>query len=214
MPAAGSTVKSDQRRQVVLKAAVACFAHKGFYGTSTAEIAERAGISQPYLYRLFANKEALFADAVHYVSELLSKNLMAYVAADARSPEAALNAAKRAYSALIQDHDVMRFLMQANCATAEPVVRDAVCACYAKQTKLVSELLGGDPDAVRQWFGAGMLENVSTALRLGDIDEPWARLLCGRKKGRSSIGRSIHPSGSQVSAGSGQPKPAKRTANK
>jgi AcrR family transcriptional regulator len=180
MPVAGTSTKSDQRRLVVLRAAVACFAHKGFYGTTTNEIAERAGISQPYLYRLFANKEVLFADAVGYVSELLSKNLAAHIAANVTPPEAALCAAKMAYSVLIQDHDVMRFLMQANCATDEPVVRDAVCACYAKQTELVCQLLGGDADAVRQWFGAGMLENVSTVLGLGDLDEPWARILSGR----------------------------------
>ncbi|MFI7240336.1 helix-turn-helix domain-containing protein [Streptomyces cyaneofuscatus] len=31
-------------------AAVSCFARKGFYETTTHEIAERVGISQPYLY--------------------------------------------------------------------------------------------------------------------------------------------------------------------
>ncbi|RAK24646.1 hypothetical protein B0I29_1399, partial [Actinoplanes lutulentus] len=44
--------------------------------------------------------------------------------------------------------------------------------------ELISELLGSD-EAVRQWFGAGMLENVTLALGLADIDEPWARTLRG-----------------------------------
>jgi AcrR family transcriptional regulator len=183
MPAAGTTTKSDQRREVVLQAAVSCFAHKGFYGTTTHEIAERAGISQPYVYRLFADKQVLFTDAVRYISDLMSESLVAHVA-DSRplggSSEDALHAARVAYNALIQDHDVMRFMMQANCAADEPLIRDAVRTCYSKQVELISELLDGDADAVRQWFGAGMLENVSAVLGLGDIDEPWARLLSDR----------------------------------
>lgn len=182
MPAPGSSEKSDQRRRVVLEAAVACFARKGFYGTTTNEIAERAGISQPYVYRLFANKETLFAQAVCYVSELMAKTLTAHVAEAGpvpQPPEVALRAARSAYGALIQDRDVLRFLMHANCAAGEPLVGDAVRWCYAKQVELVSELLGSDDDAVRQWFGAGMLENVTLTLGLAEIDEPWARTLSG-----------------------------------
>lgn len=182
MPAAGTSVKRDERRHVVLDAAVACFSHKGLYGTSTHEIAERAGISQPYLYRLFANKQALFAGAVGHVSELMSSTLEAHAADVAPGdPGAAVRAVTTAYAALIEDHDVMRFLMQANCASEEPVVRDAVRACYAKQTELVTALLGGDEDAVRRWFGAGMLANVATVLDLEDVDEPWARVLSARR---------------------------------
>ena len=32
---------------------------------------------------------------------------------------------------------------------------------------------------MRQWFGAGMLDNVVIALNLSDVDEPWARTLSG-----------------------------------
>lgn len=72
MPAAGSSTKSDERRRTVMAAAVDGFAQKGFYGTTTHEIAEWVGISQPYLYRLYPNKEALFAAAVDHVSVVMS----------------------------------------------------------------------------------------------------------------------------------------------
>jgi AcrR family transcriptional regulator len=167
----------------VLEAAVACFARKGFYGTTTHEIAERAEISQPYVYRLFASKELLFARAVDHVSELMAASLTAHLAAadrPARTAQEALNAARQAYSSLIEDRDVLMFLMHANCAAGEPLVGDAVRSCYAKQVELVREFLGADDEAVRQWFGAGMLDNVITALGLADIHEPWARTLSGR----------------------------------
>jgi AcrR family transcriptional regulator len=180
MPARGSSVKSDQRRQVVLDAAVACFARKGFYGTTTHEIAERAGISQPYLYRLFANKQSLFAHAVQHVSEVMARTLATQAAAPFRTTEEALHAARAAYSVLIKDRDIMMFLMHANCVADEPLVVDAVRACYAKQVELVRELLGDDDEAIRRWFGAGMVDNVSATLRLAEIDEPWARTLRGQ----------------------------------
>lgn len=180
MPARSTSAKSDERRRGVLEAAVVCFSRKGFYGTTTHEIAERAGISQPYVYRLFANKQALFAGAVHLVSELMASTLAEYVAEASpppRSPAEALRSARMAYAALIEDRDVLMFLMHANCAADEPLVGDAVRRCYAKQVELVRELLGSDEEAIRQWFGAGMLDNVVTALHLADVDEPWARTL-------------------------------------
>jgi AcrR family transcriptional regulator len=180
VPAAGTSAKSDARRQHVVEAAVACFAHKGFYGTTTNQIAQLASISQPYLYRLFANKEAVFVAAVDHVGGLLSQALITASAAQAEgraasSPQALL----AAYGGLIEDRDVLRFLMHANCATDEPVIRDAVRACYAQQVTLVHELLDGDQDAVRRWFGAGMLENVVATLDLADVAEPWATTLAG-----------------------------------
>ncbi|MGH9106123.1 MAG: TetR/AcrR family transcriptional regulator, partial [Acidimicrobiales bacterium] len=48
----------------MLEAAVAEFAKGGLDGTSTEDIARRAGISQPYLFRLYPNKKALFIAAV------------------------------------------------------------------------------------------------------------------------------------------------------
>ena len=49
-----------ERREMVLEAAVADFAAHGLAGASTEDVAHRAGISQPYLFRLFPTKKALF----------------------------------------------------------------------------------------------------------------------------------------------------------
>src|SRR5213595_789619 len=179
MPAAGSSTKSDERRRTIMAAAVDCFAQKGFYGTTTHEIADWVGISQPYLYRLYPNKEALFAAAVDHVSVLMTTTLVAHAPVQGGAgpaPEAAFNAARDAYSALVADRNILRFLMHANCAAGEPLVGQAVRRCYAKQVDTVRRLLGDD-DVVRRWFGAGMLENVVTVLGLADLDEPWARVL-------------------------------------
>ena len=60
MTQTGQRMKAAERREAVLAAAVIEFAARGLAGTSTEDVARRAGISQPYLFRLFATKKALF----------------------------------------------------------------------------------------------------------------------------------------------------------
>lgn len=50
-----------ERRESVVRAAIVEFALKGYYGTSTEAIARRVGVTQPYLFRLFPGKTAIFA---------------------------------------------------------------------------------------------------------------------------------------------------------
>ena len=48
-----------ERREAILEAAVAEIARNGFAGATTADIARRAGISQPYVFRFFPTKKDL-----------------------------------------------------------------------------------------------------------------------------------------------------------
>ncbi|MFK0193681.1 helix-turn-helix domain-containing protein [Kitasatospora sp. NPDC090308] len=60
---------ADQRREVVVRVAVEVFAREGFHAATTAAIAERAGVSQPYLFRLFATKRAVFLAAAELATD-------------------------------------------------------------------------------------------------------------------------------------------------
>ena len=53
-----------ERRLAILGSARAEFARHGFHGASTASIAQRAGCSEPMLYKHYASKEALFVEAL------------------------------------------------------------------------------------------------------------------------------------------------------
>ena len=53
-----------ERREAVLDAAMAEFAAHGYEGSSTEEIARRAGIARPYVFRFFATKRNLFKAAI------------------------------------------------------------------------------------------------------------------------------------------------------
>jgi len=55
---------ADVRREEILEAARAEFSIGGLHGTSTEDIARRAGVSQPYIFRLFGTKKELFLETV------------------------------------------------------------------------------------------------------------------------------------------------------
>ena len=63
--AATKTRKSaEERREEIVSAAFEHFAQSGYNGASTDAIARDAGISQPYLFRLFRTKRELFLACV------------------------------------------------------------------------------------------------------------------------------------------------------
>ena len=70
--------ETDTRQEAVLEAAVGVFARYGFRKTSMDEVARAAGVSRQGLYLQFADKEALFRQAVTYK---LSKQLRSAITA-------------------------------------------------------------------------------------------------------------------------------------
>jgi AcrR family transcriptional regulator len=59
-----SATKGDRTRQALLHAAIVRFAREGYRGTSVADVCRDAGLSTTASYPYFANKEALFIEAV------------------------------------------------------------------------------------------------------------------------------------------------------
>src|SRR5215216_1954166 len=51
---------ATERRREIIEIAISHFAQHGYNGTSTDQVAREAGISQPYLFRLFGTKRELF----------------------------------------------------------------------------------------------------------------------------------------------------------
>lgn len=54
-------LNATERRQTIMDAAVTLFAEKGFRGTTTREIAQAVGVSEPVLYEHFPSKRDLYA---------------------------------------------------------------------------------------------------------------------------------------------------------
>src|SRR5262245_48042494 len=60
-------MRAQQRRRQLLEVAATLFARLGYRGTTTAELAKAAGITEPILYRHFDNKLDLFVTLVDEV---------------------------------------------------------------------------------------------------------------------------------------------------
>src|SRR4051794_29861602 len=56
----GSRMSAEDRRQQIVAIAGELFSQKGFRGTTTKEVAERAGVSEAIIFRHFATKDELY----------------------------------------------------------------------------------------------------------------------------------------------------------
>jgi AcrR family transcriptional regulator len=72
---------AEERRASLLHAACGLFASRSYHGTTTAEIARSAGVTEPVLYRHFPSKLALYLACMDWsweaVKELWGKRLAA-----------------------------------------------------------------------------------------------------------------------------------------
>src|SRR5256885_11980829 len=114
MAAATERKTAQVRREEIVEAAFAEFAHKGLHGTSTDVIARRAGVSQPYLFRLFGTKKELFIAAVNRCFRVTLETFMR--AAEGQRGEEALDAIAGAYAALLDDRQQLMMQMQGHVA--------------------------------------------------------------------------------------------------
>ena len=97
---------ADERRTAVLAAAISEFARSGYAGTSTEAIASRAGISQPYLFRLFGTKKDLFVATYDLVGDRIIRELTSV--SEGLEGEEALAAMGAAYVELMQDPELLQ----------------------------------------------------------------------------------------------------------
>jgi AcrR family transcriptional regulator len=160
-----------ERRELVLDAAVAAFAAHGLAGTSTEDVAQRAGISQPYLFRLFPTKKALFLELVDRCFRRVRDAFTA--AAGDRTGEEAMAAMADAYERLLDDRVLLLLQMQAYAACDDPEIRAATRTGFKKLWELVERLTGLPFQTVVDFFAVGMLMNVAAAMDLPAVDERW-----------------------------------------
>jgi AcrR family transcriptional regulator len=168
---------ADERRTAVLAAAISEFARSGYAGTSTDAIATRAGISQPYLFRLFGTKKDLFIATYDLVGERIIGELSK--AGEGLDGPEALAAMGAAYTELMQDPELLQ--VQLHGFAAAPGDSDIAASCrrtFHTLQRIVVDRTGLSDDELREFFAMGMLINVIAAIDLQSIPESWAQNLC------------------------------------
>jgi AcrR family transcriptional regulator len=170
----------EERREEILDAAIAEFAQKGLHGASTEEIARLAGISQPYVFRLFGTKKELYIAGVarcfRQTLEVMQR------AAEGKRGEEALHAIGEAYGTLLEsDRLYLRAQMQAYAACEDPEICAVVRNGFGDLVSYVERVSGVQPDELASFFAGGMLMNVLSSMDA--TAEGWGqRLVEGCKK--------------------------------
>jgi AcrR family transcriptional regulator len=167
-------MSADERREAVLRVAIAEFARTGLHGTSTEKIAAGAEISHPYLFRLFGTKKELFLACLQRCHERLRETFTR--AAEAAGEDDRLAAMGKAYVDLLADREMLLLQLHGYAACDDPDVRATASDGYAELWQLVERLSGAPEEEVRAFFSTGMLLNVAAAMDLPQIagDPGWA----------------------------------------
>ena len=168
---------ASERRTAVLAAAITEFARSGYAGTSTDAIATRAGISQPYLFRLFGTKKDLFVATYELVSDRI-------IAAMTRAGlglegQEALSAIGEAYAELLQDPEMLQVQLHGFAAApGDPEIAATCRRTFEVLWHVVHERTLLPDEELQRFFSMGMMLNVMSAIDLLSIPDHWAQSFC------------------------------------
>lgn len=173
-------MSANERRQQVLKAATVEFAKSGYFGASTQAIAERAGVSQPYLFQLFGSKIRLFIAVWNACCDRL-ETVLKDAANDVPSAEKG-QAITSAYDALLADEqELLTIQLQAWAASCNnETIRTTVSSRFESMWELVTSLLDAPNKTVTNIMGEWVLYNVTAALDIGRVTDCTANSVRGR----------------------------------
>jgi AcrR family transcriptional regulator len=169
---------ADARREAVLEAAAREFARKGLHGASTDTIAKEAGISQPYLFRLFGTKKELYLATT---SRTMEETYQAFERASrGKTGQEALHAMGEVYTGLIENRERLQLMLQCFAGCEDPDVREGVRRVWSDLVELAERASGEPPEVISAFFAKGMLLNVMNAMQLFEDPTPWGdRLIAG-----------------------------------
>ncbi|MDF2962022.1 MAG: TetR family transcriptional regulator [Paenibacillus sp.] len=163
-------VVREDRKELIIEKAVAIFAEWGYYKATTALVAKAAGVTQPYVFHFFKNKEELFKAvidrAVNRIYETFSR-------VEAPADELMVTMG-HAFMQIMKAHrDEIVMVMQAP-AIAEPVIREHVREKFRiMHESIVKKFEGaGIPNAeaaATQFIGTGLLITVADVLALPEM---------------------------------------------
>ncbi|WP_067548311.1 TetR/AcrR family transcriptional regulator [Nocardia crassostreae] len=159
---------ATERGEQVLEAAISAFAESGYTATRTDEIARRAGVSQPYVIRLFGTKQQLFLAVSERACDRIEETFR--TSAEAADPDAdtagKLLALGDGYEVFLTEPELPLVLLHGFSASADPAIGDQVRDRYGRMYRLIRELTGASVSEAREFMATGMLLTVMAAMRV------------------------------------------------
>lgn len=180
---------AEERHDQLVVAAVTAFSEGGYAGTTTDQVARLAGVSQPYVIRLFGTKQQLFLAALSHATDRVLQCFR-----DAAARQADLASLGAAYDDLLVERELITVLLHGFAAGADPAIGPTVRSCFGRLYRTIRELTGANEEETRDFLATGMLLTVLGAMQvLGSQTVPheqWMTdLLCGLDLSKACLGQ-------------------------
>lgn len=158
-------MSSADRRESILLAATAVFGARSYVGATTDDVARAAGVSQPYVVRLFGTKEKLFLAVLERAVQLL---LATFRAAAEGPAEGRLGRMGGAYVNLLSERGLLQTLSTAFLLGADPTIGPAARRSFSDVWGYLRDEVGLGLEEAQAFLANGMLINTMVGLRLVD----------------------------------------------
>ncbi|MGW9630946.1 TetR/AcrR family transcriptional regulator [Agromyces sp. NPDC055520] len=145
---------ADERRAQAVAAGLSAFADLGMTTAAIRQVADRMGVSEPYVFRLFGSKQTFFLACIDGLPALITE-MFVRAAADADEPMEAMGASFRE---LVSDGVISGFWLQACAAARTDEVIAARCRdVIASTLRATRDGTGADTQALATFMGRGAL---------------------------------------------------------
>ena len=166
-------MSGDERREAILGAATRAFAHGGYHGTSTDAIAREAGVSQPYVVRMFGTKLELFLEVFQRSADQIRLAFEEVLDAGPFDPGSEDDKARMglAYAGLLQDRHFLQVQMHGFSSGGVPEIAAAARRCMGEVFATIQRT-GWTDDECRDFVAYGMLLNVMISMQAPEHLQP------------------------------------------
>ena len=152
-----------QRRAMILEAARGVFGRQGYHGTTTDQIASAAGISQPYVVRMFGSKEALFLEVFRDTLGILLdawRETLTTLGPD----DVPAHVIGEQFVDLAAEQGLHTVLLQGFVSGAEPAIGAAARDGFLEIYRFLRDEAGIPDDQVQGFLGSGMIFAIMLAI--------------------------------------------------
>jgi TetR/AcrR family transcriptional regulator len=156
-------MKAADRRELILEAATAVFGAKSYVGTTTDEVARAAGVSQPYVVRLFGTKAKLYIAVVERAYERIIGEFRQVLPGP---PEERMKRMGSAYTGLLSERGMLPVIANSTALGGDPEIGPVARAGFNSIWRFVRDEAGLTEEQTRDFMANGMLINAIVGLRL------------------------------------------------
>ena len=157
----------DERRAILLSAALEVFTAAGYHSAAMDEIADRAGVSKPVLYQHFPSKLDLYLAVLDLHVDQLVYSIQRAIASTHENADRVRATVDAYFNFIEEEGEAYRLLFESD-MSVEPQVRERLNRMTYDCAAAVSAVISNDtglPKDVAMLLGVGLIGYVQVAAR-------------------------------------------------